>query len=481
MGEKKFYVTTAIDYVNAEPHVGHAYEKIATDVVARWHRLLGEDVWFLTGTDENAKKNELAAKAAGIPVKQFVDKNAALFVELCKALNLSNDDFIRTTELRHVKAAQMLFKKIYDAGDIYKDVYKGLYCVGCESFLTEKDLVNGRCPEHNKEPEFLEEESYFFRLSKYQKQIEKMLQKKGFVLPDDKRKEMLSRLKEGLKDLSVSRTNQTWGIDVPIDSKHKIYVWIDALSNYISALDWPEGVQFKKYWPADVHVIGKGIHWFHSVIWPALLISAGIELPRGIFVHGYLTVNEQKISKSLGNVVDPIYLIKKYSSDSLRYFLLREIPLNKDGDFSEESLKSRHNNELADKLGNLVSRVTALTEKYGIEKCENKLLKKLKLKEIEKHIENYELDKALSLIFDFIDACNEYVQENKLWETKDKKKLYEVADSIKAVTILLWPFVPASAEKIAAQFGFEIKFDNIETPLIITKIKKAEILFRKIQ
>lgn len=470
---KKFYITTAIDYVNAKPHIGHAFEKVLADAIARWHRLNGFDVWFLTGTDENAQKNVQAAKASGMSTKEFVDKNAKAFIELCKKLNLSNNDFIRTTEARHVKVAQEIFEKVYKKGDIYKGIYEGLYCYGCEAYKTEKDLVDGRCPEHpNIKITVLKEEAYFFKLSKYKAQIERFV--KNHVVPEARKNEILTRLKEeGLRDLCVSRQQLDWGIDVPFDKKHKIYVWFDALVNYISGS--------RGYWPADLHVIGKSINWFHSVIWPAILLSAGYELPKKLLVHGFLTIKGTKISKSLENAIDPLELINKYSTDSLRYFLLR-CNVFEDSEFSEEVLIERNNKELADKLGNLVSRVTALAEQYGIQKCKNNLLKKLKLKEIKKCFENYELDKALALIFEFIDLCNLYVQENELWKTCDKRKLYELCDSIKAIAILLWPFLPETSEKIAKLFNFEIKsLKQIKEPLKVLKIKKSEILFKKIK
>jgi len=307
-------------------------------------------------------------------------------------------------------------------------------------------------------------------LSKYQKQLIKFVE--TYIVPEKRKNEILSRLKnEKLRDLCVSRTNLDWGIDSPIDKDFKIYVWFDALINYISGAD--------KYWPADVHVIGKGINWFHSVIWPAMLMSAEIELPKKLLVHGYLTLGDKKISKSLGNVIDPIKLAEKYGSDVVRYSLLRG-SVFEDFDYSEQVLIDRNNNELANKLGNLVSRVSGLIEKNGIEKTKNKLLKKLKLKQIQKFIDNFGLDKALNEIFAFIDVCNEYVQSKKPWETKDKKVLYELIDSIKAIAILLWPFIPETSEKIAKQFNFEIKFENIEKPIAVKKIKKGEHLFVKI-
>ncbi|MBI2124186.1 methionine--tRNA ligase [Candidatus Pacearchaeota archaeon] len=471
---KKFYITTAIDYVNAEPHIGHAFEKCAADAIARWNRLKGKDVFFLTGVDENAQKNVQAAERAGMPVKEFVDRNSALFLELCKKLNISYSDFIRTSAKEHALVVQRIIKKIIERGDIYKGVYEGYYCTGCEEYKTEKDLVNGKCPEHNKEPEHRKEEAYFFKLGRYKDKLLRIIP--DYVIPEFRRKEIISRVEEGLRDLCITRKDAELGVDFPGDKKFKVYVWADALINYISGLKDKE----KKYWPADVHVIGKGINWFHSVIWPALLLSAGYELPKKLLVHGYLTNKGAKMSKSLGNALSPLLLLKKYPADAVRYSLLR-CSVFEDSDFSEEILIERNNSELADKLGNLVSRVSALAEKYGIEKCENKLIKKLDFKEIEKHMENYEIDRALGLIFDFIGRCNEYVQENKIWETKDRKKLYELADSIKAIAILLYPFIPETSEKIAKQFGFNIALDEIKTPLKASRIKKAEILFEKIK
>jgi len=470
---KKFYITTAIDYVNARPHAGHAFEKVLADAIARYKRLQGFDVLFLTGVDENAQKNVEAAQKAGIPVKEFVDKNAALFIELCKKLNISYNDFVRTTAKEHAVIVQKILKKIIENGDIYKGTYEGLYCTGCEAYYAKRDLVDGKCPEHDKAPEIRKEEAYFFKLSKYKKELLKIIPK--YVIPKSRANEVLLRIKEELDDVCISRKGAKWGIDFPGTKDYKIWVWIDALINYISGLKDKE----KKYWPADVHVIGKGINWFHSVIWPALLISAGYQLPKKLLVHGYLNLGGKKISKSSGNVIDTLELLDRHPSDAVRYSLLRN-SVFEDSDYSEEILINRNNKELADKLGNLVSRVSALAEKYGIKKCENKLLKKLNVKEIEKHFENYELDKALAEIFTFIDNCNEYVQEKKPWETKNNKVLYELADSIKAVAILLSPFMPSSCQKIADIFGFKIELKEIKKPLKEGKIKKAEILFKKV-
>jgi methionyl-tRNA synthetase len=453
----KFYITTAIDYVNAPPHIGHAFEKVLADALARWHRLQGDKTFYLTGTDENAQKNAEAAKEAGIPTQEFVDKNSKTFIKLCDALNISNDAFIKTSQKFHKDKAREIFKKVFDKGDIYKGKYEGLYCQGCEEFKTEKDLVEGKCPEHNKAPKQISEDAYFFKLSKYKDQLIKFVE--NYIVPNSKKKEILTRLKEeGLRDLCVSRTNLDWGIDSPIDDKYKIYVWFDALINYVSGAEGN--------WPADVHVVGKGINWFHSVIWPAMLMSAGIELPKKLLVHGYLTFNGQKISKSLGNSIDPIELAKKYPVNTIRYNLLRGSTFE-DFDFSEKELVDRHNNELANKLGNLVSRTSALAEKYGIEKTNNSLLKKLNKKQIEKHFDNFELDKALNEIFAFIDTCNEFIQTKKPWETKDKKVLYQLVESIRQIATLLSPFIPESAEQISKIFKKD-------------KIKKAPILFKKI-
>ena len=455
--KKKFYVTTAIDYVNARPHIGHAFEKVLADALARWKGQNDNDVFFLTGVDENAQKNVQAAEKAGVPVKEFIDKNTNFFKELCKDLNISYDKFIRTTAKEHAKVVKEILKKIIDKGDIYKGEYEGDYCTGCEAYLTEKDLVDGKCPEHNKKPEHTKEEAYFFRLSKYKNKLIKFVE--GYIVPESRKKEILSRLKGDLRDICISRKGAEWGIDFPDDKNFKVWVWIDALINYVSGAE--------EKWPADVHVIGKGINWFHSVIWPALLMSAGYKLPDKLLVHGYLNIKGKKMSKSLGNVIDPVELVKKYGVDSVRYSLLR-CSVFEDSDYSEEILIKRNNNELANKLGNLVSRVSGLIEKVGIEKCEVKLLKKLNEKKIEKLLEDYEFDKALNEIFGFVDVCNEYVQNKKPWETKDKKVLYELKESILKIAELLWPFIPESAEKIKKQFS-------------ATKIKKGKILFEKLK
>lgn len=478
--KKTFYVTTAIDYVNAEPHIGHAYQKIVADVLARWHKLVGDDVFFLTGTDEHGKKLQNSAKAAGKKPQEFVDEMSQKFKEAWKELNIEPDRFIRTTDSDHKLVVKEFIEKCNKSGDIYKGVYEGLYCVNCEAYYTEKDSVEGNCPIHKKPLEYLKEESYFFKLSKYQDFLLDLYSKHPeFIMPDSRRNEIRNRVKEGLNDFSISRTSFDWGIPFPLDKKHVVYVWFDALINYYTATR-KKGKE--KYWPANLHILGKDNSWFHTVYWPAMLKSAGIELPKTVFVHGFLTFNGQKISKSLGNSIAVTNLTQKYGADTIRYFCIRNFPFSQgdDGDFSEKVLVDRHNNELANKLGNLVSRVLTLAEKNGIEKTENKLLSKLKLDEIEKLIGNYELDKALSEIFAFIDCCNEYVQEKKPWETLDKKVIYELVDSIKAIAILLSAFIPGTSEKIAEQIGFKIDYKEILKPLKVKSVKKGDILFKKI-
>lgn len=458
---KKFYVTTPIYYPNDIPHIGHAYTTIAADILARWNQSHGRKVRFLTGTDEHGKKIENTAKEHGKTPKQFVDELVPKFKEAWKKLGIEYDRFIRTTDKDHEQLVQKVLQRVYDNGDIYLGKYEGYYCTKCEAYYTEKDLIDGFCPIHKIKAELLKEPSYFFKLSKYQKKLLDFYKKNpGFISPETKKKEVINRVREGLSDLSISRTSFDWGIPLPFDKKHVCYVWFDALFNYYSGADG--------FWPADVHLIGKDIIWFHTVYWPAFLLSAGIQLPKKVFAHGWWTFDKEKISKSRGKVINIDELISIAGVDSARYFLFRETPFGDDGDFSEKALIDRHNNELADKLGNLVARVAALIEKYGTEKTENKLLKKLNEKTIERHFENYELDKALNEIFSFIDACNEHVQDKKPWETHDKKVLFELKESILKIAELLFPFIPTTSEKITKQFSAK-------------NIKKGEILFKKIE
>lgn len=483
--KKIFYITTTIPYANAPPHIGFALELVQADVLARWNKMKGKEVFFLTGTDEHGVKNCQTAKVAGLDPQEFVDKNSFYFRELTKVLTISNDNFIRTTDKStHWPGVFEIWKKLKASGDIYKKKYEGAYCSGCERFITEKELQGGKCPNHpNLKIQFLSEENYFFRLSKYSNKINKIIKEdKLKITPLKWKNDFLSLIKDGLTDVSFSREKKhlPWGIPVPEDEDQVMYVWPDALTNYLTGIGFPEK-EYKKYWPANIHVVGKDMLRFHAGIWPGMLMSAGIDLPKEIIVHGFLIVEGKKMSKSLGNVISPLDLIKKYLADSIRYALMRSTPFGEDGDFSESALIDRHNNELANKLGNLVSRVSALAEKDGLEKTENKLLKKLKLKKIEELMDNYEFDKVLNEIFAFVDICNEYIQSKKPWETKNKKVLYELADSIKAISILLWVFIPSASEKIAKQFGFKLDYDEIKKPLVQgNKIKKGEILFKKI-
>lgn len=492
----KFYVTTAIDYPNAKPHLGHAYEKIIADVMARWHRLKGDDVFFLTGMDEHGQKIERASVKAGKTPQEFLDEMAVFYKDLCKRLNISYDDFIRTTEERHIKVSKEIFQKVFDKGDIYKGFYEGSYCVSCEAFYTEKDAPDGKCPIHKTDLELVKEDSYFFKLGKYKSQIvEHIKNNKNFILPESRRNEILNRLENDLKDLSVSRVSLKWGIPLPIDPNHVIYVWFDALLNYISALDYPNE-KFEKYWPADVQNIGKDISWFHTVIWPAILLAADIELPKTVFVHGLINIGGEKLSKTRGISVDPFGLVDKYGADAVRYFLLREIPLGEDGDFSEEALVQRINSELADSLGNLVNRVLVMVEKnfdgFVPKASEGSSVKGFALnivKAVENSMNEFQFHNALNDIFYLVNESNRYINEKKPWEIKDRKELeavlYNLLESLRFIAILLHPFIPETSEKIFDQLGLEKKFSfaDLEWGKLKpgTKTKRDQILFNKIK
>lgn len=480
MKKNTFYVTTPIYYPNDIPHLGHAYTTLAADILARWNKILGKKVFFLTGTDEHGKKLEDTAKKHGKSPKDFIDSIIPEFKQAWKSLNIEFDRFIRTTDKDHEKTVQEILEKVYKSGDIYKSYYEGYYCTACESYYTEKDCPNLICPTHEKPLEMIKEESYFFKLSKYQKKLLELYKKNPeFISPKSRRNEVISRVKEGLKDLSISRSSFNWGIPLPFDKKHVTYVWFDALLNYYSAT---REKNREKFWPANVHIIGKDILWFHSVYWPAMLLSAGIEIPEKIFAHGWWTVHTKKMGKSAGNAIKVSTLIDYGGVDSARYYLMRAAPFGEDGDFSESDLIEKHNNELANKLGNLVNRVSALIESNGLEKIQIKNLNSSKtLKNVEKDLESLAFDKALNEIFAFIDRCNEFIQDKKPWETKDKKTLYEIANAIKDITILLNPFIPETTQKIAKTFKFEINLESLKNPLEIKEIKKSEILFKKIE
>ena len=479
--KEKFYITTAIPYVNAAPHIGFALELVQSDVIARYHRFLGKKVFFLTGTDENAQKNALEAEKLGIKVKELVDKNAELFIKLTKELNISNDDFIRTTDRkRHWIGVKKLWELCEKNGDIYKKKYSGLYCIGCEAFVTEKDLVDGLCPEHKKQPEKIEEENYFFRLSRYQEDLERIIENDEIkIIPETRKNEVLSFIRDGLEDFSISRPTERmkgWGIPVPNDESQTIYVWFDALANYITAIGfgWDEK-KFKKYWPAEMHVIGKGILRFHAVYWPAMLLSAGLELPKSILVHGYVTVSGQKISKSLGNVVDPFEIASKHGVDQLRYYLMRDMPVFADGDFNERMLVERVNNELVAKFSNLFYRVTSFIQKNfdgkvpkaNVNEAERKVFEE-EVKKFFALMDEYRLNEALLVLMHIADRLNKYFQEEKPWETikTDRKRCEEALKTsielVKDLCLLSYPFIPESAERALKMVNCEkIKLSSI--------------------
>lgn len=484
--KKTFYVTTPIYYSNGPPHIGGAYTTIAADVLARWNRLKGKNVFFLTGTDEHGQKIQEAAEKAEKSPQEFVDEIAEQFKQAFKLLNISNDYFIRTTNKEHEKEVQKILMELYEKGFIYKGKYEGMYCIGCEQYLSESDLVDECCPIHKRKAIKMSEDAYLFKLSKFEGKLLQVIKSNEYnLLPEKVRKEIIEFINSGLKDISISRRKEkvSWGIELPFDKNHTCFVWVDAFWNYLTGLMINK--KFEEFWPADVQLMARDILRVHATIWPALLMATENKLPKTLFVHGYFTVNGEKMSKSLGNAIDPIVLVNKYGADTLRYFLMRNIPFGQDGDFSESALIERHKGELANKLGNLISRVSTLAEKYGIEQTQNNLLKKLKLKEILAFLDNYEVDKALNLIFEFIDACNLFIQDKKPWEdsVKDKDKsliIYELADSIKAFSILLSPFIPETSEKIAKTFNFKLSLKEINKPLKESKIKKSEILFQRI-
>lgn len=500
MAKKTFYITTAIFYPNAKPHIGHAYEQVVADAIARWHRLKGEDVFFLTGTDEHGQKIYKTAKEHGKEPKQWVDEMLPFFTDLCKKLNISYSRFIRTTEEEHKKVCQEIFKKLDKNGDIYKDSYEGLYCTGCERFYTDKELDEGVCPVHKKKPELLKEETYFFKMSKYQDKLLKHIKNNPeFILPESRRNEILNRLKEPLRDLSISRpvASLPWGVPVPGDKDHVLYVWLDALLNYISGLDYP-GANFKKYWPANVHIIGKDILWFHTVIWPCELMSADLKLPITVHGHGFVNLKGEKLSKSRGIVVDPIKLLNEYGTDPVRYFFLKEIPAGEDGNFSYEALVERSNSDLADVLGNLLQRTTVLTQKNfdgkipkpgKFEKIDEDLIKGSDIfKEVDELMLKFEWNRALDKIWHFIRACNKYINDTEPWKIKEDKErlgtvLYVLTECLRIASIYIYPFIPETGEKVAKQIGQKLgTFKDIKFKKTTKgKTPKPEILFQKFE
>jgi methionyl-tRNA synthetase len=462
---KKVFISTAIDYVNGVPHIGHALEKIQADALARHHRALGDDVFFLSGTDENSLKNVQSAEKLGIPVKDLVDQNFEKFYTLKSVFDLSFDDFIRTTEERHKIGAQKLWQACEK--DIYKKKYSGLYCVGCEEFYKEDELTeDGLCPEHGVKPELIEEENYFFKLTNYADKIKKAIESDELkLIPEARKNEFLSFINSGLQDFCISRSAERakgWGIDVPGDPTQKIWVWFDALANYITALGYgsADDSKFQEYWQGDgarLHVIGKGVTRFHVIYWPAMLLSAGLNLPKAVFSHGYVTVNGQKMSKSIGNVIDPFELEKKYGSEAVRYFLLREIPALGDGDFTYEKFEKRYNSDLASGLGNLFSRTIAMVIKSGLDKDFKITPNEFTLKEVEEIKKEYNdkfinLNETLSEVWKLVASCDKYIDEEKPWALEEKAKQEEVFSNLlyalKNIAELIEPFLPQTSNKI---------------------------------
>lgn len=459
---RKFYITAAIPYVNAQPHIGHALEFIQTDAIKRYHSLLGEGAKSLSGGDENALKNVQAAEKENVPIQEYVDKNTEIFRQLAISLNAEFDFWQKGSNKKHYKASQKLWELCSKNGDIYKKKYKGLYCVGCETFYAKGELnKNGECFEHpGTKLEEIEEENYFFKLSRYQKDLIRLIESEKLkIVPQKRENEVLSFIETGLKDISISRSNErakNWGVPVPNDSTQRIYVWFDALNIYQSGVGfgWDEN-SYKKWWPADVHVIGKGILRFHAVYWPAFLISAGLKLPKKIFVHEYFTVNGQKMSKTLGNVIDPFEIIKKHGTDPLRYYFLAKFSPFTDGDFSEEKFKETYNADLANGLGNLVARVAKMSE--GLEFQKNPAYKKGEYSDALVIFGlNYEFDKVLEIVWNKISWCDKLINENKVWELKGKvkeKHLTTLIDKIRQIAYDLQPFLPDTADKIEKQFA----------------------------
>lgn len=506
--DKKFYITTPIYYPSANFHIGHCYTTIVADAIARYKRLTCYDVFYLTGTDEHGEKIQKKANEAGVTPKEYVDKIVANAKDLWKSLDISYDKFIRTTDEEHVKCVQKIFERLYKQGDIYKGEYKGLYCTPCESFWTEIQLINGKCPDCGREVHEVSEEAYFFKLSKYQDRLVKYYEENpDFIEPESRKNEMINNfIKPGLADLCVSRTSFDWGIPVTFDDKHVVYVWLDALTNYISALGYlsDDDSLFKKYWPCDLHIVGKEIIRFHTIVWPIMLMALDLPLPKKVFGHGWLVIDGGKISKSLGNYKDPREYIDAYGVDAVRYFALREVPFGSDGSFSEEALINRTNGDLANILGNLVNRTIGMINKYfdgevsnkGVsEEIDNNLIKEaesLYIK-VENYMNKLEVPKALDSIFDLFRSLNKYIDETTPWilAKDDSKKdrlatvLYNLIEGIRIGTVLLRPFIPETTEKIFKQINTDnTSYDSVKEfggYKSGTKVGTPEVLFKRIE
>ncbi len=507
MDKGKFYITTAIAYTSRKPHIGNSYEIVLTDAIARYKRLQGYDVFFLTGTDEHGQKIEEYAKKTGVTPKEYVDKVAGEIKDICDLLNTTYDKFIRTTDEYHEKTVQKIFKKLYDQGDIYKSEYEGLYCTPCESFWTESQLVDGKCPDCGREVTKAKEEAYFLKLSKYQKQLEEYIEKNdNFIYPESRKKEMLNNfIKPGLQDLCVSRTSFKWGIPVSFDDNHVIYVWIDALSNYITALGYdPDGSGdlYKKYWPADVHIIGKDIVRFHTIYWPIMLMALGEELPKQVYGHPWLLFGTDKMSKSRGNVIYADDLVNLLGVDATRYYLLSEMPHANDGSISYETIIERYNSDLANTLGNLVNRTIAMSNKYfdGEIKSptdETETDRELKdfalmtVKKVDENINSYHIADAVECVMNFAKRCNKYIDETTPWTLAKNEEydrlgtvLYNLLEAIRQIAVLLTPFLPDTAKAIFTQLNTDITdYDSLSAfgSLVSgNKVGQATPLFSRI-
>ena len=504
----KFYITTAIAYTSRKPHIGNSYEIVLTDAIARYKRLQGYDVFMLTGTDEHGQKIEEYAKTAGITPKEYVDKVSSEIRGICDLLNTKYDRFIRTTDEQHEKVVQKIFKKLYEQGDIYKGHYEGMYCTPCESFWTESQLVDGKCPDCGREVKPAKEEAYFLKLSKYQKRLEEFIeQNENFIYPEARKKEMLNNfIKPGLQDLCVSRTSFKWGIPVDFDPNHVVYVWIDALSNYITAIGYdPDGSsdEYKKYWPADVHIIGKDIVRFHTIYWPIMLMALGEPLPKQVFGHPWLLFGEDKMSKSRGNVIYADDLVNLLGVDAVRYYLVSEMPYASDGSITYETIIERYNSDLANTFGNLVNRTIAMQNKYfdgviqpgTIAQPVDDELKSFALdtiKKVEKCFETYRVADAVEAVLNLAKRSNKYIDETTPWAlAKDEASLprlgtvlYNLLEAIRYIAILLSPFMPETSEKIFAQMNCDIKnYDSLASFGALKsgeKVGKAEALFARI-